>query len=160
MDKYIITEQDIQELEQYKGCNDVDREFYNICQRLINKMKWSISDLRIINQFLDDNLGHLLYQLLEVRARQPLFMKYYGADRRIQPQRSLNDLLAIRELILSGDLTPEDYDKYGLRVRSMDDLLPDHERKTIEIEQKSAANNASAISVKLSNKKNTHLAKK
>jgi hypothetical protein len=68
-------------------------------------------------------------QWLEVKVHHPLFMRYYGNDKKIQPQRSLDELIAIKESTLSGELKPEDFHEYGLRVSTLEAMTPNHERK-------------------------------
>lgn len=156
---YIITETDKEELNRYLGTNTLTDESYSYLQILLMKSKWKVTDLRNLNQMIDDNLGYFLYQLFEIKAKHPLFVKYYSNDERLHPPRgNLEDLRQIAESLRQGLITRDDLPSMGVRVRSYDELIPDHDRKRQNIELKSKTHDKLNKQVSVSNKNNTYKA--
>jgi hypothetical protein len=158
--KYYITDDDKKELNKYAGTNTLDDEFYNILAKLLKKNKWSVFDLRILNQMIDDGLGYLLYQLFEEKAQHSLFMKYYQNDDRLHPPRgNLQDLIKIAEDLKQGLITIDDLPSMGVRIRSTDELISGNQRIEDNIKFKSEINDKLGKQISVSNKKNTYKAK-
>src|SRR5688500_2494142 len=127
---YIITETDKEELNRYSGTNTLTNEAFSYLQILLMKNKWKTTDLRSLNQMIDDDLCYFLYQLFEMKAKHPLFVKYYSNDERLHPPRgNLEDLRKIAESLKQGLITLDDLPSMGVRVRSYDELTPDYDRK-------------------------------
>lgn len=156
---YIITDEDKEELEQYRGINILTDEFYSILMKLLRKNKWNSEDLRMLNGMIDDGLGYLLYQLFEEKSHHPLFVRYYGNDNRLHPPRNLEDLMKIAKALQEGSISKDDLSSLGVRVRSFDELIPNDERKEENIRIKSIVNDKSGKKVTLSNKENSYKSK-
>jgi hypothetical protein len=135
------------------GANTLSDEFYNCLGKLLMKNKWTVTDIRHLNKMIDDGLGYLLYLLFEVKVKHPLFLKYYSNDSRLHPPKgNLEDLVRISKDLNQGLITVDDLPSMGVRIRSLDELIPDNERKQQNIEYKSSINDKLAKQVSISNK--------
>lgn len=103
MSSYVITEQDKLDLQSYVGLNQVGDPFYDWCQALLDKKKWSMNDMKMINQCVRDGLGALLWQLFEVKAHHRLLKRKYPhlAHERVPTMQDLMMQLA-KEKGMSG----------------------------------------------------------
>lgn len=161
MSTYVLTEVDKQELAAYHGCNTLDDSHYNYLMRIMRKPKWTADILRGFNQMIDDGLGYFLYQLFTVRGQHPLFLKYYGSDHRIYNKpRSMEELMHIARRLETGEINIKDLPGLGCRVRSTQEVIPDHERKAVQTEHTSQTNNYAATQGRQSNKDNTRKVKR
>lgn len=111
---YVITEQDKIELELYKGLNELTEEYYRWCSLVLRKSKWNAKDLQQFNGQIDNGLGKLLYELFEIRAHHPLFLKYYPEQATAGIPPSLEELKLAIEAFDRGEIS-----KDGLQVRKV-----------------------------------------
>jgi len=72
----------------------------------------------------------------------------------------LEELYQIANGLQTKEIKPEDLKHLGCRIITVDELIPDHERKIHNIEAKSQIHNKLAQKVQCSNKDNSYKAKK
>jgi len=98
------------------GNNILTDEFYTMVQKIIKKSKWSADDIRFLNMCYNDNLGYLVYLILQKKADHPLFSKYYHDKHFDEPTIKVHDVHYISNELKNGELNIEDLNMFKLKT--------------------------------------------